>query len=70
LQFVTGRVSVFFYSPDSMEMKPTIKIDLTAAQQDIIKRATGKPVTTFEVNLDGIEELEDRIAPLSLNRNF
>jgi hypothetical protein len=53
-----------------METKPTIKIDLTAAQQDIIKRATGKPVTTFEVNLDGIEELEDRIAPLSLNRNF
>jgi len=53
-----------------MATKPTIKIDLTAAQQDMVKRAIGKPVTTFEVNLDGIEELEDRIAPLTFNRNM
>jgi len=50
-----------------MATKPTIKIDLTAAQQDMVKRAIGKPVTAFEVNLDGIEELEERIAPSQMN---
>jgi hypothetical protein len=50
-----------------MATKPTIRMDLTPEQQDMVKRATGKPVTTFEVNLDGIEELEDRIAPMSMN---
>jgi len=50
-----------------MATKPTIKIDLTAAQQDMVKQAIGKPVTAFEVNLDGIEELEERIAPSQMN---
>jgi hypothetical protein len=55
-----------------MAGKQTIKIELTPAQQEQLRQVIGKQVTELEVNLEGMEQLENRIAPaqsLKLNLN-
>jgi len=41
-----------------------IRIDLTKEQQDHIKQESGHDVQSIEL---GVQELEERVAPLSLN---
>jgi hypothetical protein len=43
-----------------MSEKPTIQITLTPAQQEQLKKQTGKNVTGVKLNL---KELEARVAP-------
>jgi uncharacterized small protein (DUF1192 family) len=45
-----------------MTTKPTIRITLTPEQKEEVRKATGKDATAVELS---IEELEERIAPMT-----
>jgi uncharacterized small protein (DUF1192 family) len=44
----------------------TVRFDLTPEQKEQVKKQTGKDAHAIELN---VEELEDRIAPLTLRKN-
>jgi hypothetical protein len=52
---------------DTPGQPQTIRIDLTGAQRDELRRLTGRDADTLELR---VEELEERIAPrLAANHN-
>jgi uncharacterized small protein (DUF1192 family) len=47
-----------------MTTRPNIRITLTPEQKEEVRKATGKEANAVELS---VEELEERIAPLTLN---